>query len=144
MSMYSFYILPLMEKFHLDLTCFHAGQEPSAKSLGQNFHLLTLVKQAVYLHVQVIFQTWRSYLCLCFLPRRIHFFYYKVYLEKQKRLSIFSWFWIDTAERHFEREKENACGRNGRSASAIKFLPLPSCTSEQVIVDIYLYNFFYL
>lgn len=44
MPMYSFYILPLMEKFHLDLTCFPAEQEPSAKFPGETFPLLPLVK----------------------------------------------------------------------------------------------------
>lgn len=42
--MYSFYILPPMEKFHLDLTCFPAEQKPSAKSPDEVFHLLPLVK----------------------------------------------------------------------------------------------------
>lgn len=44
MPMYSFYILPLMEKFHLDLTCFPTEQEPSAKYPDATFHLLPLVK----------------------------------------------------------------------------------------------------
>lgn len=145
MSMCSFYIFATygQDSFGLDWTVFMQERNLLLNLQVRTFSYWLWLKKVAYLHVQVIFQTCRFYSCLCFLPRRIPFFYYKVF-RGTKIKNIYSCYWSDTAERHFEGEKENVlCGGNARSASVIKFLPLLSCTSEQVMFDLCWPWFFY-
>lgn len=137
-SFITFIFLLLMGKIHLDLSwLFSCKTELSNLRVGTFSHWLWW-KKVVCLAAQVILQTGRFYLNLISCQGGlISFITTHSEIQKKKKIKyIYSHNWSDTAEGSLREKREMFFVVETRSASVIKALPLPSCTSEQAMFSL--------